>query len=81
MLTQNDNECFNAQIWRRCPKTEATSLRTVETAVAMATLEFNQWPLGFQKVLEKSEKSEKVRLLDMREAREGITYQPAAFNS
>ena len=78
MLTQNVNECFNAQIWRRCPKTEATSLRTVETAVAMATLEFNQWPLGFQKVLEKSEKA---RLLDMREAREGITYQPAAFNS
>ena len=118
MLTQNVNECFNAQIWRRCPKTEGTSLRTVETAVAMATLEFNEGPLGFQKVLEglgfvpggflekhlhqatvkrlrrgelsmkpravmrrRHRKSEKARLLDMREAREGITYQPAAFNS
>ncbi|KAM7303206.1 hypothetical protein ISCGN_013186 [Ixodes scapularis] len=41
MMTQNANESFNALIWKRCPKTEFASLRTVETAVALAVLEFN----------------------------------------
>lgn len=53
MRTQNANECFNAQVWRRCPKTEAASLRTVETACAMAVLEFNHGPQGYHQVLEK----------------------------
>ena len=35
MKTQNANEAFNGQVWRRCPKTEPTSLRVVETAVAI----------------------------------------------
>ena len=51
MKTQNNNECFNAQIWRRCPKTESTSLKTVQTAVAMAVLEFNFGPTGFNNIL------------------------------
>lgn len=53
MKTQNANECFNAQIWRRCPKTDATSLRTVQTATALAVLEFNLGPEGYHRVLEK----------------------------
>ena len=117
MKTQNPNECFNAQVWRRCPKTEPTSLRTVETAVAMATLAFNEGPSGLGTVLEEMgirkgdvltahlnastkmrlkqagkarlpssvskrrlRKSEKVRLQELNEAREGILYQAAAFN-
>ena len=53
MRTQNANECFNGQIWRRCPKTISTSKGTVEIAVAMASLDFNMGPTGFDKVLEK----------------------------
>ena len=52
MKTQNANECFNAQVWRRCPKTEPTSLRSVETATALAVLEFNLGPEGYHKVLD-----------------------------
>ena len=53
MQTQNANECFNGQVWRRCPKTEAASLRSVETATAMAVLEFNGGPEAFHMVLDK----------------------------
>ena len=53
MRTQNANESFNGQIWRRCPKTISTSKGTVETAVAMASLDFNMGHIGFGKVLEK----------------------------
>jgi hypothetical protein len=52
MKTQNSNECFNAQIWRRCSKTEATSLHSVETAAALAVVEFNGGPQGFYRVLQ-----------------------------
>ena len=74
MRTQNANECFNAQVWRRCPKTEPTSLRTVETAAAMAVLEFNNGPQGFHALLtelgitpgvhqvDRAQKAEKQRL-------------------
>ncbi|KAM7302316.1 hypothetical protein ISCGN_017833 [Ixodes scapularis] len=51
MKTQNANESFNALIWKRCPKTEFASLRTVETAVALAVLEFNLGPRGFERAL------------------------------
>ncbi|KAG0415860.1 hypothetical protein HPB47_006970 [Ixodes persulcatus] len=51
MKTQNANESFNALIWKRCPKTEFASLQTVETAVALAVLEFNLGPRGFERVL------------------------------
>jgi hypothetical protein len=53
MGTQNANECFNGTIWRRCPKEEPTSLKTVETAVAMAILEFNSGSEAFGSVLQK----------------------------
>ncbi|KAG0416631.1 hypothetical protein HPB47_006265 [Ixodes persulcatus] len=53
MKTQNANESFNALIWKRCPKTEFASLRTVETAVAMAVLEYNLGPKGFERILKK----------------------------
>lgn len=49
--TQNANESFNSLIWRRCPKTEFISLRTLETAVAMAILEFNKGADGFIDIL------------------------------
>ena len=52
MKTQNSNESFNAQVWRRCPKTEPTSLRTVQTAVALALLAFNDGPSGLDTVLQ-----------------------------
>jgi hypothetical protein len=52
MMTQNANECFNAQVWRKCPKTEATSLRSVETACALALIEFNLGPNGYLRVLD-----------------------------
>ena len=51
MKTQNANECFNGQIWRRCPKTDNIGLKTVETAAAMATLEFNMGPQGLGEVI------------------------------
>ena len=51
MKTQNANECFNGQIWRRCPKVDNASLKTIETAAAMATLEFNMGPQGFGEVI------------------------------
>ena len=51
MMTQNSNECFNGQIWRRVPKTEPASLNTVNSGTAMATLEYNLGPVGFNRVL------------------------------
>ena len=53
MRTQNANECYNGKIWRRCPKTVGTSRHTVETAVSMASLDFNIGPNGYGMVLEK----------------------------
>ena len=52
MKTQNANECFNSQVWMRCPKGVNTSLSTVETAVAMASLDFNCGATGYSKLLE-----------------------------
>ncbi|KAG0426754.1 hypothetical protein HPB47_026151 [Ixodes persulcatus] len=51
MKTQNVNASFNVLIWKRCPKTEYTLLRTVETAVAIALLEYNLGSKGFERVL------------------------------
>jgi hypothetical protein len=53
MMTQNPNESFNGQIWRRCPKTEPSSLKTVQTAVAMAVHAFNAGPQGFALIIQK----------------------------
>jgi hypothetical protein len=52
MQTQNANESFNSQIWKRCPKTEFSSRTTVETAVALAVLSFNCGPAGFKFVMD-----------------------------
>jgi hypothetical protein len=52
MLTQNANESFNAQIWKRCPKTEFSNRCTVETTVALATLSFNCGPIGIKLVMD-----------------------------
>lgn len=52
MATQNANESFNAQVWRRAPKTEPSSLQTVQTAAGMATLEWNCGAIGFLRVLQ-----------------------------
>ena len=52
MRTTNPNEIFNAQIWRRAPKHLPLGKLTVDTAVAMAVLEFNKGSSGFISVLE-----------------------------
>ena len=52
MRTTNANESFNAQIWRRAPKHLPVGKDTVETAVAMAVLDFNKGSSGFSAVLE-----------------------------
>ncbi|KAM7284806.1 hypothetical protein ISCGN_001900 [Ixodes scapularis] len=51
MGTQNNKESLNTLVWRRCPKTDFASRRTVETAVALAVLEFNLGPKGFERAL------------------------------
>lgn len=53
MKTQNTNESFNALVWKRCAKTEFASLKTVETAAALAVLNFNHGPQGVGRVLQK----------------------------
>ena len=52
MQTTNPNECFNAQIWRRASKHLPLGKPTVDTAVAMAVLEFNKGSSGLISVLE-----------------------------
>lgn len=44
MATQNANESFNAQIWL------PSSLHTIQTAVAMAAIEWDAGPAGFNKI-------------------------------
>ena len=38
---QNQNESFNNVIWSRCPKTEFTSPDSVQIAVNLAVITFN----------------------------------------
>ena len=40
--TQNNNECLNATIWARCPKTAFMGLRRVKGSVARAVCAFNE---------------------------------------
>ncbi|KAG0418128.1 hypothetical protein HPB47_005103 [Ixodes persulcatus] len=51
MKTQNANESFNALVCKRCPKTEFASHQTIETAVALAVLDFNMGPKGMERAL------------------------------
>ena len=53
MATQNANESFNALIWKRAPKTEFSSLPSVQTATALAVLAFNAGPVGLKPVMER----------------------------
>ncbi|KAK6187926.1 hypothetical protein SNE40_005845 [Patella caerulea] len=53
MKTQNNNESYNSCIWKRCPKSDSASLKRIETAVALATLDFNAGPEGYHSVLQK----------------------------
>lgn len=40
-LSQNANESVNALVWNRCPKHRNRGFRSVETAAASATMQFN----------------------------------------
>ena len=62
MHTQNANECYNGQVWRRCPKSLSTSKTIVDTAVAMASLDFNYGPTGYSKILEELDISSGITL-------------------
>lgn len=50
--TQNQNESFNATIWNYCPKNEFCSTSTVEVAVSLAAITFNDGRLPFVKLQE-----------------------------
>ena len=49
--TQNQNESFNSTIWNRCPKTEFSSTGTINTAVNLAVITFNDGMVGLHPVL------------------------------
>ncbi|KAK6178741.1 hypothetical protein SNE40_011255 [Patella caerulea] len=66
--TQNPCESLNGRIWLLCPKTRYASLRSVQTAAAIAILWYNKGYTGFSDVLNelkidipKSLKKETVR--------------------
>ena len=40
-LIQNQNEAFNATVWRRCPKEKAFGVSTVRRAVCLAAISWN----------------------------------------
>lgn len=50
-MTQNANEAFNAQIWKRCPKTIYVSRFVVKLGVALALLAFNRGAVGVLRML------------------------------
>ena len=45
--TQNQNESFNKLVWQRCPKTDFTSVNTVQIAVNLAIISFNRGAKSF----------------------------------
>ena len=50
-LTQNQNEGFNATIWRRCPKERAFDASAVKRAVCLATISWNSGRSCYQEIL------------------------------
>ena len=48
--TQNDNESFNALIWKRCPKSVNVGKRVLEIAVNSAIINFNNGFAGLKEV-------------------------------
>ena len=51
--TQNTNECLNAVIWSRCPKTSFMGLRRVEGSVARAVSAFSEGAIEIISVMSK----------------------------
>ena len=51
--TQNSNESFNQLIWKYCPKNQYHGADTVQTAVGLAVIIFNDGSNAVAKVLEK----------------------------
>ena len=49
--TQNENECLNAFVWRKCPKDVYVSRRIVELGSCSAVIEFNDGKSGKLQVL------------------------------
>ena len=49
--TQNCNESFNALVWSLCPKESFCGLKTVEIAVCLSVLHFNNGAIAVSKVL------------------------------
>ena len=48
--TQNENECLNAFIWRKCPKEVYVSRKVIEIGSSSAVIEFNDGKCGAQKI-------------------------------
>ena len=51
--TQNQNESFNNLVWCRCPKTEFSSPTTVQIAVNLAILTFNDGMMAMESLLDR----------------------------
>ena len=51
--TQNRNESFNALVWARAPKTEFTTMPTIQIATGLACIVFNSGNKSLTKVMEK----------------------------
>ena len=50
-MTQNTNESFNGQVWKRAPKTLFSSRLVVELAVSLALQAFNRGAVGVLRVM------------------------------
>ena len=50
--TQNANESINQKIWKICPKNQYHGAKTVRTAVAVATVTFNDGMKSFIKIFD-----------------------------
>ena len=50
-LTQNQNESFNATLWRRCPKERYFGTAVVKRALSLRVLTWNKGRLGLTNVL------------------------------
>ena len=44
--TQNENECLNSMIWKKCPKDVFVSRRVLELGASSAVIEFNDGSCG-----------------------------------
>ena len=51
--TQNQNEAFNATLWRRCPKEKNFGTAAVQRALALAVMSWNAGQQGLVGVIEK----------------------------